>query len=54
MTQRGFLLERDPESYREGAVRLLTLEADDPIGQYELDVVVNGELIRTFEFEVVE
>ena len=54
LTKRGFYLERSPETYKDGAVRIITVDESDPVGKYEQDVIVNGKVIKTITYKVVE
>ncbi len=54
MTPRGFSLQREPETHRQGAVRIIKIEAGDPLGKYEVDIIVNGKTIKTIKYQVIE
>lgn len=51
---RGFKLQREPETHYEGAVRILNIEDADPLGKYELDVIVDGKIIKNIQYRVKE
>ncbi|MGP0175238.1 hypothetical protein ACSVIJ_25640 [Pseudomonas sp. NCHU5208] len=54
MTPRGFSLQREPETHIQGAVRIIKIEPGDPLGKYEVDIIVNGKTIKTIKYQVIE
>lgn len=52
-TTRGYEVSRPEEEYLGGFVRILRFDDSDPIGKYEMDVLVDGKCIATIVYEVI-
>lgn len=52
-TRRGFQLAGPVLKYEHGGVRVLGFSDGDPIGKYELDLLVDGKRVKTIRYRVV-
>jgi hypothetical protein len=53
-TPRGFRVSRAAEECVGGFVRILGFDSTDPTGEYQMDLLANGNLIAAISFTVIE
>lgn len=53
-TPRGYRVSRAPEECVGGFVRILHFDKTDPTGEYQMDILVNGSLVATLTYKVID